>query len=353
MKKADPAHRATDKLIEKLEKKIGQEYSTAHKEVSAKLADYLERFRLKDQKWKEWVEAGTKTAHEYREWRTGQIMMGKRWERLKDSIADDYLAAHKQAERIANGYRAEVYAVNHNYATYLIEKGAKMDTSYTLYSRESVERLWRDHPKIYKRPGRKTQQQIKDGLLKKWDKQQIQSVMTQGILQGESIPNLTKRLERVTGGEHAAAIRNARTMVTGVQNAGRMDAYERANEMGIQTMKTWVATLDERTRHWHRELDGVTLPVDEPFENEMGKIMYPGDPSADGANVYNCRCTLISTVKEFEIDTKDTNLRNADHLGKMSYEEWLEGHSKPLPITHQEEVGEAIRQSYLSEYRRK
>jgi hypothetical protein len=32
----------------------------------------------------------------------------------------------------------------------------------------------------------------------------------------------------------------------------------------------------------------------------MGKIMFPGDPSADGANVYNCRCSMSSVVKGFK-----------------------------------------------------
>ena len=36
------------------------------------------------------------------------------------------------------------------------------------------------------------------------------------------------------------------------------------------------------------------------FENAIGKIMYPGDPSADGANVYNCRCTIAAKVIGFK-----------------------------------------------------
>lgn len=349
--KNDPAHVATDKIINQMEKRIAKEYATAHKQVSAKMEDYLQRFAMKDEKWREWVEKGTKTAAEYKQWRTGQIMTGKRWEELKNTLSTDYQNAAKIADSVVNAYAPQVYAINHNYATFQIEKGSLIDTSYTLYSRESVQKLLGKKQKLYKKPGIETQKLIKAGTLKKWEKQEIQSVMMQGILQGESIPNLTKRLEKVTGGEHRAAIRNARTMTTTAQNAGRMDAYQRANEMGIQTMKTWVATLDKRTRHWHRELDGVTIPVDEPFENEYGEIMYPGDPNADGANVYNCRCTLIASIAEHEIDTKDMNLRNDDKLGEMDYDEWLERHGESQPITKQEKVSEAIRNEYMEMYR--
>ena len=83
-----------------------------------------------------------------------------------------------------------------------------------------------------------------------------------------------------------------------------------------------MAALDKRTRHWHRELDGVIQDVDKPFENDFGKIMYPGDPTADGANIYNCRCTLIAAIKGFERDASNMDDRYNDKLGDMSYDEW-------------------------------
>ena len=284
----DIAHKETDAIIAKIEKRVAKEYSQAHSQVTAKLKDYLRRFEAKDEVWRGWVASGERTVKEYKQWLFSQIMMGGRWEELKNNLATDYLNAERIADSIVQGYMPEVYAVNHNYATYRIEHQARLDTSYTLYNREAVERLLRDNPKLYKRPGADVQRQIADGTLKKWNKQQIQSVMMQGILQGESIPNLTKRLENVTGGLHSAAIRNARTMATGVQNAGRLDAIKRANEKGIKTKKTWVATLDDRTRHEHRELDGQTVNADEPFEVNGERIMFPGDPDADGSMVYNC-----------------------------------------------------------------
>lgn len=63
-----------------------------------------------------------------------------------------------------------------------------------------------------------------------------------------------------------------------------------------QFKRFWVATNDGHTRQAHRDLpfqneDGVGL--DEPFESELGPIMYPGDPSADPSNVINCRCRVV------------------------------------------------------------
>ena len=100
--------------------------------------------------------------------------------------------------------------------------------------------------------------------------------------------------------DETAAIRNARTMVTSAECKGRQDSYIRAQNDGIVMQRRWIATKDARTRHWHAELDGALAEVDEPFENAIGKIMYPGDPSADGANVYNCRCTIAAKVLGFK-----------------------------------------------------
>lgn len=353
MRKPDPAHIATDDLIAKIEKEITKEYKQAHKEVASKMDDYLKRFATKDKTWQKWVSEGKKTQEEYTAWKKGQVLMGKRWGDLKETLADDYKNAAKISQSIANGYRAEAYAINHNYSTYEIEKASRLNTSYSLYSRESVERMYRNNPKLYHDPGKKISQAIREGKQMDWNRRRIQSVITQGILQGESIPDLTKRLERVTGGDHAAAIRNARTMITGAQNAGRIDAMDRAKDMGIPVMKQWLATIDDRTRHWHRELDGVKVETDEPFENEYGKIMFPGDPDADPANIYNCRCTLLTVIPKHEIDTSQMDLSRNDKLGSMTYDEWkAEKTSKSNPIDLPEKKAKAIKGSYINQYKK-
>ena len=108
------------------------------------------------------------------------------------------------------------------------------------------------------------------------------------------------RLSKVADMNETAAIRNARTMVTCAENKGRQDSYARATADGIVMKREWIATNDRRTRHWHAELDGVEVDIDEPWENEFGKIMFPGDPSADPANTYNCRCSMAAKVIGFK-----------------------------------------------------
>ena len=179
--------------------------------------------------------------------------------------------------------------------------------------------------------------------------------MLQAILQGETIPAIASRIANQVGeSNRKAAIRNARTITTGVENRGRVDSYKRAQEMGIDLRQQWVATLDSRTRHEHRLLDGQTAKVGGYFEVEGDKIRYPGDPEAPGYLVYNCRCTLIAYMKGFERDMSDLNGRNTKNFDNMSYEEWKnERESTSKSINEPEEKSENIKNAYTAEYRRK
>lgn len=352
--KPDPGHRETDELLAWLEKDITELYSVAAADVEEKLNDYLRRFEIKDQTWQKWVAEGTKTPQEYQQWRTGQIMMGKRWQEMRDTLAEDLTRADQIARSMVNGYTPEAYALNHNYATFEVEKGAGVDTSYTLYDRQTVERLIRDNPELIPGPGKAAQKAIDAaaaiGKDLRWNRQHIQSAVFQGIVQGESIPKIASRMQMVAEMDRKAAIRTARTAMTGAENAGRVDGYKRARDMGIDMMQQWVATLDGRTRHSHRQLDGETVEVDGTFSNGC---RFPGDPRGDPSEVYNCRCTLIASLKGFERDLSDLDLRRSDKLGDMTYEQWkAEKQSKSNPITRPEEISEAIRWKYINEYRR-
>lgn len=317
----DIAHKKTDRILTNIERRVRKEYRQASKEVEQKLDNYFAAFRRKDEAKREAVKAGEMTEHDYKQWRTSQLAVGKRWESLKDQLAQDYTNATVIARNISDGYMPEVYAINHNFATYEVETSAKVDTSYTLYSAESVERLIRENPDILPQVGRTTQELIDSGVLKKWEMKNIQSTMIQGILQGESINHLAQRMARDVGAtNYKDCVKHARTMTTATQNAGRVDGFKRAEKMGIDMEQEWVAILDGRTRHEHRQLDGQRRPVGEPFEVDGYKLRYPADPEAPYYLIMNCRCTLIGQLKGFERDTKE--YRQDPDLDGMSYEEW-------------------------------
>lgn len=315
---SDLGHKETDEALGKLERRIKKVYVQAYEETEAKLQDYLSRFATKDKIKQEQLRAGKITQDEYNYWRKGQVMIGKRWQEMVDSLAADYTNANRLAMSMVGDSLPGVYALNHDYGTFQVEKGSMVDTSYTLYDRSTVERLIRDNPNLLP----KAKVNVPKDL--RWNKQHINNAVLQGILQGESNDKIASRLQTVTSMNHAAAIRNARTMTTGAENAGRTDSYKRAAEMGIELEQEWLATLDGRTRDSHRALDGERIPLAKdkwhPAKFSNG-CRYPGDPEGPAWEVYNCRCTLVVAIKG--IDQSDAP-RNSK-LGSMSYEEWYGG----------------------------
>ena len=165
-------------------------------------------------------------------------------------------------------------------------------------------------------------QALKRGIDLQYGKKQITASITSSILQGRSIKGIADDLQgRITTMSRASAIRTARTAVTGAQNAGRMDSYKAAEGMGIKLKKQWLSTLDNRTRHAHAMLDGQTVDTDKPFKVDGYELMYPGDRSAPGYLVYNCRCTTIAVLPD--VDTSDALRRDENGLlPDMTFAQW-------------------------------
>lgn len=274
-----------------MEKHLSEIYDRAQKEVEKKTNDFFSAFEKKDEAMKKKLSDGKITQDSYDKWRKSELMTGEHWKEMKKTVAEEMLNANKTAAAYVNGKLPDVYTLNYN-ALEDQTSGLK-GYSFQLVDAATVRNLATSDKTLlpYKVVnGRKDE---------RWNTKVVNSEIMQGIIQGESIPNIAKRLQNVTEMNRAGAVRNARTTVTSAENKGRMDSYHEAEEMGIVMKKRWISTHDHRTREWHTALDGVEADIDKPFENEYGKIMYPGDPDADPANVYNCRCTLISDIKGF------------------------------------------------------
>lgn len=373
-RKRDEGDEETERVLAALEKDIRREFAQAEKEVGEKLERHLRKFRTKDELKRKALAHGLITKDEYLRWRMGQIMTGKRWKALRDTLSATMTKADQVSRTMLFDVLPYVFAVNYDYATYLVESTAGVDTSYTLFSADALRELMIDSDYTFiPSPGRVLSGHIDVGEVKAWNGKQAQSAMVQALLQGESITGIADRVEklgksvilkdikgweRMTAKQVAdtlarknrnAAIRNARTMITGVENAGRVASYKRVNDMGINTKKKWLATFDKRTRHWHAKLDGVAIGNGAAFENEFGKIMYPGDPAAHPSNIFNCRCTLTAKIEGFK---RDTSWKKDADIEGISYDEWKAGHydQRSDKITKQEEIAETMRRAYGSEY---
>lgn len=337
MAAADLGHQMTDQALAKLEKKITSEYKTAIEEMQEKL--------LKMNQDSQWTKAYTSfkngeiTQEEYQNWFNRQKAAQKQLQAMQETLAKDMHNANLIAHKIAKDGMADVYALNANYATYMIEQQGQIDTGFTLYNHDTAAALLKEKKQLMPGPSTKKAAQIAANKDMQWNYGKIQSACLQTVLQGESPYQLAGRLQSIATMNENAAIRYARTMTTSVQNSGRYDAFTRAKKLGVNLTCEWNAILDNATRHDHRMLHGQRRPVGEPFEVDGIKIYYPAQSEGPGASdipqkmIWNCRCTIIAWVAGFEGETVKYN----EAMGDMSFDEWQQEKNSPTRKMAEEE----------------
>lgn len=297
----DKAHLATDELLDKIERRLKAIYTRASREIGEAWEAYLREAgteiadlqrQYQEAKKANDTELARQLGKSLQKAKRERTLTDKRYRELTRQTAEQLARVNETATAYINNNLPEVYAMNYN-ATGEAFNGIG-GYSFTLTDADTIRNLVESDSSLL--PMRELDF-AKDVA---WNIEKMNAEVLQGILQGESMDKIADRLAQVIGMNLRSAISAARTMVTSAENKGRQDGFERAAAMGIILEREWIATSDGRTRDWHRELDGVTVGVDEPFENAIGKIMYPGDPSANGANVWNCRCTIAAKVLGFK-----------------------------------------------------
>lgn len=295
----DKARKVTDKKLRKMERKISKIYHTARHDITAKWDAYMERSAEKmlqvtlnyQRALRTGSRAEIKASREALETALkNRTFRDERFRSMVNITAEKITHVNEIAVAYVNNQMPAIYATNYNAVATQV-KGI----SFSLVDESTVKYMIRKNPKLipYKHINHK-----KDYL---WNLKRINSSVLQGILQGEGIPQISKRLLPIVGNNMKSAIRNARTMTTSAENKGRYDSYKDLEDRGAIIKKVWIATPDERTRASHVELDGTEVDIDEPFETINGnELMYPADPDGEPEEVWNCRCTTRIHLIRFE-----------------------------------------------------
>ena len=322
----DEAHKITDQVIEELEERISAMYKGVYNELSKTMEKYFAQFEKRDAEQLALLNEGKIDELYYQQWRLAQIGRGKRFEAMRDEAAQRILAANQIACVYINDKVPEIFSVNVNHMEYGLEKEYG-NIGFTLYNEEMAKKLIADEADFLPAPSINVPKDLW------WNKKLITAEMTSGILQGESIKELADRFQDVTDANRVSAIRNARTFCTAAENAGRQEAFNNAEKLGIKGMqKRWEAVIDNRTRHSHRVLHGQTVGIHEKFESILGsKMEFPCDKrNAVAGDIYNCRCGM-TTVEKSGIIAEPVEMRVRDPItgrnkviNEMDYAEWEE-----------------------------
>ena len=120
----------------------------------------------------------------------------------------------------------------------------------------------------------------------------LKQELERGIINGEGITKLTKRVEKVfdVGDNRAEMI--ARTETNRADNQGKLLAMKGS---GLEMQKKWVTHEDDRTSPICTRLDDQTIGLDDEFKDSSTGWTGQAPPSH-----VNCRSTLIFIEKEEE-----------------------------------------------------
>lgn len=79
-------------------------------------------FAVKDAKHKQDVKDGRWTQKEYDNWRTNQMLVSETLKETVDMLAEDLKNTDNLAQSMIHEHSEDVYALNHNYGTFQVEK---------------------------------------------------------------------------------------------------------------------------------------------------------------------------------------------------------------------------------------
>lgn len=303
--------RRMDKRLSEMEASISNIYEEAAAEGTRRLDRYLARFEERDAvMYARYLEEEI-TEEEWLRWRANHLLRTQRYREMIDSLTDVLVNADITAMALVDGNLPYVIAQSYNFTQFvgnIIAQSTGLNVgTFQIYNTRTVQALIRDNPNLLPAVNIPVDQQ--------WNRTQINRAVTQGILQGDSMDRIAERFQRVAQMDDNAAIRNARTSVTAAENMGRNESYNFIRSQGIEMVKEWSATIDDRTRDTHVMLNGTRPNEDGYFgEGILNVLMeYPADPKGEPQERYNCRCRLNIVPPEYNREVDQSN-----------YERWMQ-----------------------------
>ena len=296
-----------------MEQNLKKIYRKSAKDITKKWTQYMER---EDKRLSALRESGS--IREYQEALGAYTLRNQHYKDMLDEVTLQLAHVNEIALAYTKDQLPEIYTINYNQAK---ETADEVGVSFTLVNESVIKRMVRDGD--IELPNQDKRVNIpKD---QRWNTKQLNSSVLQGILQGESMDKIADRIYPIVGRNESAAIRNARTMVTGAENRGRLDSYKQLEEDGLVLKKVWMATPDGRTRDWHIDMDGQEVNLDENFIDGLGnELEYPGDPGGAPETVWNCRCTMITDVVGFRREDGSISTIDYEPEGETLHERQLE-----------------------------
>lgn len=321
MKQTRRARKKTDSELKKLKREIRTYYKSRRKDVSDKVAKYLQDAsgeagklydaikEAKDQT--EEREAKRKYKEHY-----SRAVKSASFATLSAQIADILLDANENTTKRINAYLPEIYALNYNAVSKDLGRDLKRYKPKPITADDADD------------DGDITQKAVKRQKDLLYNKKQIARLVVAGALSYKPPEKVYDHaVTRIVDSNAAAMQRTASDMTTDAESKGRLDGMYRAEDEiqeeddGFEMKKKWVATLDNVTRPSHQEYDSMdSIPLDDEWAPGLSR---PRDPNAELSEIINCRCEMIYDVGQEEATTRAA--RHGDVTGRVDRDSSFEG----------------------------
>jgi len=132
----------------------------------------------------------------------------------------------------------------------------------------------------------------------------LKKALMDAVEAGESIPKIRKRVEEIF--ENISKVRAEMIARTETLKATNRGVWLGMRQSGVVEGKQWMAAMDKRTCAECAEMDGATMPLDDPFFElgeshtfKSGKTMVFDYEEIQHCPMHpDCRCTLMAILKE-------------------------------------------------------
>lgn len=124
----------------------------------------------------------------------------------------------------------------------------------------------------------------------------ILGTVTRGLNQGSSYQKIAKELAQSVDRQYKSALVVARTEGGRIQSKAYLDSLALLDEVGAEYGKVWDATIDDKTRADHQQMDGKMADSDGVFHLPDGSTGPAPRMTGSARNDIQCRCAAVTII---------------------------------------------------------
>lgn len=284
-----------DKYLKDMERQITRAYKETLSELKKVFAEIYSKFE----------KGGKLTYAEMQKYNRYKNMFNELKTEIKNLYDTDKIILNKGLD---HAYKAGYYRT-----AYAIEKEVQAKLSYIGLDTNKIKRTIQNP--ISGLTLNKTLEKNRNNVIIALNQE-----ITRGLIKGSAYGDIAKTIRNVLENDIVKSVRVAQTEAHRINNTARYDSMSHADDYGVKMVKTWVSTLDNRTRDAHRSLDGKEIGIDEEFISENGgRGLYPGE-MGEAADDINCRCAFTITPAGFKPDFRRASGEGV--IPQTTYKEW-------------------------------